>query len=108
MEPTKDKKKNGAVDAAVQAEEFPNTVAELHVLTWRLHGERLEKLAAQMMLLQKQGETFHVEQQKTEAALNAHKLKMRLVYGLEDADRVDMETGAITRAPKPQKAPEVN
>lgn len=78
-------------------DEIPTTLAELHRVTWSMHGERLEKLQAQSMMLQAQTQAIQSELAKTEAALNAHKTKLRGIYRLADADRVDLETGAITR-----------
>lgn len=100
METTKDKKKNGAAGPTTPRDTPPATMNEVHRITWRLHGERLEKLQAQMLLLQTQAKAISADQEETQAKLNDHKQKMRMVYDLADADRVDFETGAITRAPR--------
>lgn len=76
-------------------------LSELETVTWKMHAERLEKLQLQQLLLQSQQQALLVEVQTSAARLDAHKERMRMFYGLGDADRINLDTGEILRAPPP-------
>lgn len=76
-----------------------NTLTALEAMTWRMLAERQEKLQLQEVVLRTQHQQLRTEMQNTELKIEAHRQRMKLVYGLSDADRIDLETGEIHRVP---------